>query len=67
MNAKDNYGENVLTLASINGHFELVELFINLGCDVNQKNNNNQSPLYMARLNAHANIEELLVSRGATL
>ena len=41
MNARNNYGNTVITLAAINGNADCVKALIAAGADVNAKNKNN--------------------------
>jgi ankyrin repeat protein len=54
-------------LASLKGHTDLVELFLDQGVDVNWTNNKNDTPVLWAARGNHIDTVRLLISRGANL
>jgi ankyrin repeat protein len=54
-------------LASLYGHTHLVELFIDIGVDVNSRNNKNDTPVLWAARGNNLDTVRLLISRGANL
>ena len=45
INAKSFNGDNALTIAAENGHFEIVEILLNKDIDINYKGSNGQTAL----------------------
>ena len=59
MNAKDNYGDTALTVASMNGHTDLVKLLLgHENIDVNVENNSGATAFKWA--SGHDDIAKLL-------
>ncbi|XP_067653150.1 putative ankyrin repeat protein RF_0381 [Haliotis asinina] len=61
-----SYGNNILHLASREGHLETVKLILSMNVvDINARNNNGQTATDTARREGHQRVVGLLVSRGA--
>jgi ankyrin repeat protein len=61
---KFNMHENMLHLASLNGHKEMIELLINKGIDLNEKDKESKNALDLASERGHKEIVELLKNKG---
>ncbi|KAL3465063.1 ankyrin repeat-containing domain protein [Aspergillus heterothallicus] len=55
-----------LRLAIENGHARIVDLLLDLGCDLKMKSHQRTSVLCLAVANGHADIVRILLARGAT-
>ena len=64
VNAKDEDGYTLLTVAVAYGSKEIVELLIFNGVDVNAKNDGGSTPLNIATAQGHKEIVELLIFNG---
>ena len=64
VNAKDEDGYTLLTVAVAYGSKEIVELLIFKGVDVNAKNDGGSTPLNIATAQGHKEIVELLIFNG---
>jgi uncharacterized protein len=62
VNARNEFGETALMLASIQGHLDIVRSLLIGGADSNQPG---WTPLMYAAANGHINIARLLISYGA--
>lgn len=65
INQKNIGGATALHIASREGNYEIVELLITNGAEVNVSDNEGWTPLMRASLGGHAEIVELLLSKNA--
>lgn len=65
VNLRDSEGRTPLHWAVDRGHFNVVELLLNINADVNAKDNEGQTPLHYAALCEREAIAELLVKHSA--
>jgi len=65
VNTKDEDGLNLLHIAAMEGHKDIIELIIDKGANVNGKNVNRTSPLHYAAVYDQKEIAELLLVKGA--
>lgn len=66
VNSEDNrFGVTALMLASAKGKFEIVELLVKSGADVNRKDNEGLSALYYATKANHTEVMAFLQEHGA--
>lgn len=64
VNARNQFGESPLMMASIRGHRTIVEYLIQQGADLNPPS---WTPLMFAAVKGHVEIVELLLARGANV
>lgn len=67
LNIIDNKGENLLHKAARFKHYEVVDLLIILGLDVNLKNNHKDTPLHIATQFKSEEIVQKLIDSGADI
>ena len=65
VNHADIFGNTPILLASQNGFFNIVDLLIKKGANVNFRSNNFLRPIHMALHNEHYKIAKLLMENGA--
>jgi ankyrin repeat protein len=65
VDAKNNFGNTALLIASGNGQAEVVKLLLDRGAAVNLGNNQNVTPLLMAAQNGDVDVVTLLLAKGA--
>ncbi len=65
IDAKNNFGNSALLIASGNGQAEVVKLLLDKGAAVNLGNNQNVTPLLMAAQNGDVDVVTLLLAKGA--
>eukprot|EP01032_Pedospumella_encystans_P012397 gene12397-14347_t len=65
MNIQNTVGGNVLMVACMQGHLEIVKVLIACGADVNAKNNNNWTALMKAADKGHTQVVAHLIQKGA--
>ena len=65
IDAKNNFGNTALFLASNNGQVEVVKLLLDKGATVDAKNNQDITPLMMASQNGDVEVIKLLLAKGA--
>ncbi len=64
VNCKNEYGAHILSLASSQGHPEMVELLLSKGADVNAKDQHDATALHYAKNKA---VADILLSHGANV
>ena len=62
-----NHCTQLLCIAAIKGHIDVVTAFIKAGVDVNQPDNSGNTPLYLATVNNHKDIVTKLVAANANI
>lgn len=62
---QDQYGNSGLHWAALTGNLELLNLYVNYGCTIDQTNNDRKTPLMLAVENGHVACVETLLNRGA--
>lgn len=65
VNAKNNFGNTALLIASGNGQAEVVKLLLDRGAAVNLGNNQNVTPLLMAAQYGDVDVITPLLAKGA--
>ena len=65
VNAKGNYGETALMLASVHNNIEIIKLLIENNANVNAQNNDGETALMLTSLNDKFEAAKLLIKRGA--
>ncbi len=65
MNARNLYGDTLLSEVCQEGHLELVKCFIEHGADVHGKDGNGNTPLHRASANGHIEVVKYLIALGA--
>lgn len=65
IDAKNNFGNTALLIASGNGQADVVKLLLDKGAAVNLGNNQNVTPLLMAAQNGDVDVVTLLLAKGA--
>eukprot|EP00602_Paraphysomonas_sp_CaronLab_P005784 CAMPEP_0185033330 /NCGR_PEP_ID=MMETSP1103-20130426/22140_1 /TAXON_ID=36769 /ORGANISM="Paraphysomonas bandaiensis, Strain Caron Lab Isolate" /LENGTH=729 /DNA_ID=CAMNT_0027569553 /DNA_START=153 /DNA_END=2342 /DNA_ORIENTATION=+ len=65
INAADSSGMNPLHWAALRGHFKIIKLLLEAGCEVDALNNGLNSPLLIAASRGHDSAIRLLLDRGA--
>ena len=63
--ARDDSGRTLLALAAMDGDFEIVEMLLAAGADVDIRDDKRRSPLYYAMVNGHKDIVSALLEAGA--
>ena len=65
MNVMDGDNMTPLTIASMDGEYEIIELLLKCGANVNCQDGEEHTPLYHAKEKQRKNIQQLLLSNGA--
>mmetsp|Transcript_13242 Transcript_13242/g.19951 ORF Transcript_13242/g.19951 Transcript_13242/m.19951 type:complete len:734 (+) Transcript_13242:86-2287(+) len=65
INTPDASGMNPLHWAALRGHFDVIKLLLDSGCEVDALNNGLNSPLLIAASRGHDSVIRLLLDRGA--
>lgn len=60
----DQQGNSLLQLAAKNGHYGIVRLLIDEGCDIHGMNVDKETPLVDAAINGHLEVVRLLLEAG---
>ena len=67
INEKDIYGQNPIYYSAREGHFDLCQLFVEKGSDINLEDNFGQTCIFYAIRQGHYNIVEYLIKNGANI
>ena len=67
INEKDIYGQNPIYYSCREGHYDLCQLFVEKGSDINLEDNFGQTCIYYAIGQGHYNIVSFLIKNGANL
>lgn len=67
VNAKNEFGQTTLTLASMEGHFEIVKFLLDHGAGTDIAGEDKTTALHFAAFRGYKNIVELLINRGANI
>ena len=67
VNAKGNYGETALMLASVHNNIEMINFLIEKGADVNGQSNAGYTPLMFASSEGLLDVVKLLIENGANV
>jgi ankyrin repeat protein len=67
VNAKGNYGETALMLASVHNNIEMIKFLIKKGANVNAQSNNGYTPLMFASSEGFLDVVKLLIKNNANV
>jgi len=65
LHSSDRYGKTGLHIAATHGHYQMVEVLLGQGAEINATDKNGWTPLHCAARAGHLDVVKLLVESGA--
>lgn len=66
LHSADRYGKTGLHIAATHGHYQMVEVLLGQGAEINATDKNGWTPLHCAARAGHLDVVQLLVQSGAS-